>query len=417
MPSRFSIALLLACCGVAAALHAQPPVVPTPHVSTPLPAARVRTALVDYNHWLDKLARRNDVSGLATAVIVGKRVVFERTLGVADARSGARVKATTVFRIASLSKAFATAMTGKLVRSGRLKWDTRLIDVLPFFKLSDMQAAQQATVRDIAGQRLGLPRNTFDLQLEDNVPYERLVRELDQVNLRCDVGECYSYQNVAFSLLGDVIYAQTGDFFYHAVEKNLFLPLGMTTATYGLDALEHSTSWARPHRHTRRGWLPYEPKINYYRVAPAAGVNASLRDMEQWLMAQMGERPDVLPPQLLATLHAPGINTPRETRSTAWRRARVDAAHYALGWRVYDYAGHTMIFHAGAVQGYRAMIAFMPQYNVGTVILWNCSSPTPAGLLPMLFDRLLDLPQRDWAGLDRKPTHRRRWHPRQRRRH
>ncbi len=410
MPLRLSIALLLACSGLAVASAAQPPppakppVVRNAPVVQSLPAVRIHDTLAEYNHWLDRLAKRNDVSGLATAVVVDDRVMFERTLGYADARSGELVKPDTVFRLASLSKAFATAMTGLLVRSGRLSWDTRLVDVLPFFKLKDMQAAQQVTVRDIAGQRLGLPRNSYDLKLEDDVPYEELVRELDQIDLACDVGECYSYQNVAFSLLGDVIYARTGDFYYHAVEKRLFMPLGMTTATYGRDALEDSHSWARPHRKTRGGWLSFEPKVNYYRVAPAAGVNASLRDMEQWLMAQMGDRPDVLPSELLEVLHAPGINTPGETRASPWRRARVDHAHYALGWRVYDYAGHTMIFHAGAVEGYRTMIGFLPEYRIGMVMMWNCTSPTPAGLMPMLFDRLLGLPHIDWAGIEKDPA-------------
>jgi beta-lactamase class C len=414
MQLRFNLALFLGCSGIAAAVSAQspPPRAPVVHnapVLQSLPAVRIHDALADYNRWLNLVARNNDVAGLATAVVVGDRVAYERTLGYADARSGEPVKPTTVFRLASLSKAFATAMTGLLVHSGRLSWDTRLVDVLPFFRLKDLQAEQQATVRDIAGQRLGLPRNSYDLKLEDNVPYEELVRELDQIDMTCDVGECYSYQNVAFSLLGDVIYARTGNFYYHAVEKNLFLPLGMTTATYGRDALEDSKSWARPHRRTRGGWLSFEPKVNYYRVAPAAGVNASLRDMEQWLMAQMGDRPDVLPADLLEVLHAPGINTPGETRASPWRRARLRHAHYALGWRVYDYAGHTMLYHAGAVEGYRAVIAFLPDYRIGMVLMWNCTSPTPAGLPAMLFDRLLGLDHVDWAGIEkpraRAPVH------------
>jgi beta-lactamase class C len=423
MQLRFNLALILGCNGIAAAAAAQspppqpPPVVRNAPVLESLPAVRIHDALTDYNRWLNRVALNDDVAGLATAVVVGDRVAYERTLGYADARSGELVKPTTVFRLASLSKAFATAMTGLLVSSGRLSWDTRLVDVLPFFRLKDLQAEQQATVRDIAGQRLGLPRNSYDLKLEDDVPYEELVRDLDQIDMACDVGECYSYQNVAFSLLGDVIYARTGHFYYHAVEKNLFLPLGMTTATYGRDALENSKSWARPHRRTRGGWLSFEPKVNYYRVAPAAGVNASLRDMEQWLMAQMGGRPDVLPSDLLDVLHAPGINTPGETRASPWRRARLRHAHYALGWRVYDYAGHTMIYHAGAVEGYRAVIAFLPEYRIGMVLMWNCTSPTPSGLPAMLFDRLLGLNPVDWAGLEKTQTRHSSHKSRRKRRH
>jgi beta-lactamase class C len=372
-----------------------------------IPPERIKRAVKDYNRDLARVAQRNDTAGLATAIVVGNHVYYEHTMGYADARTGTHVKPTTTFRLASLSKAFATAMTGLLVRSGRLSWDARLKNILPFFKLKDLKDTRNATVADIAGQRLGLPRNSYDLRLEADVPYQKLVRELYRIKPVCDVGSCYSYQNIAFSLLGDVIHAETGRFFDYEVGKFLFNRLGMTTASYGRGGLEHSASWARPHRWHRGHWIPYEPNLSYYRVSPAAGVNASIRDMEQWLIAQMGYRPDVLPPGLLKVLHTPGINTPGETRATPWRRARVDHAHYALGWRVYDYAGHTLIFHAGAVKGYRAEIGFFPEYHIGMVLMWNSTDPTPAGLMPMFFDRLLGLSEINWADLDKKPRHRR----------
>ena len=135
-------------------------------------------------------------------------------------------------------------------------------------------------------------------------------------------------------------------------------------------------------------------------MPPAAGVNASIKDMTQWLIAQMGNRPDVLSPKLLDTLHEPEIDTPTERHASPWRRARLRDAHYALGWRVYDYAGETLVFHAGAVRGYRAIIAFLPKHQFGAVMLWNCESALPMGLMPMLLDRYLGLPQVDWAGVE-----------------
>ncbi|WP_114240515.1 serine hydrolase [Dyella sp. C9] len=366
----------------------------------PLPPDRLRDTLSAYQQWLARLDQRNAVAGLATAVVLDDKVVFEDTIGYADAATREPVTPETVFRLASLSKAFATALTGVLVNDGMLSWDTRLAAVLPFFHLKSDSAAEEATVRDILGQRLGLPKNTYDAMLEENVPYEELARKLDEVSLTCDVGQCYGYQNVAFSLIGDVVYAQTGDFFSRQVDKRIFFPLGMKTASYGREGLEASKSWARPHRANGNAWIPFEPKEAYYRVAPAAGVNASLRDMEQWLIAQMGGRPDVLPAQLLDTLHAPEVDTPVELRSTPWRKARLNDAHYALGWRVFDYNGETLIFHAGAVEGYRTMIAFLPKYRVGMVTMWNSSGPEPTGLLPMVFDSLLGLPHVDWAGIE-----------------
>ncbi|HEY3521185.1 MAG TPA: serine hydrolase domain-containing protein, partial [Rhodanobacteraceae bacterium] len=237
--SRWAACALLACCALPALARAAPPNQPTVVHTEPergrLPAVRIDDTIKSYGSWLDQLAASNRVAGLATAVIVDDRVRYEHTLGWANAQTGEKVQPDTAFRLASLSKAFATALTGMLVREGVLSWDTRLSDVLPFFKLKDAHATAQATVRDILGQRLGLPRNAYDNMLSSGVPYQELARRLDEVDMTCEVGDCYGYQNVAFSLIGDVIYAETGDFFYHLVDKRLFLPLGMTDATYGRD--------------------------------------------------------------------------------------------------------------------------------------------------------------------------------------
>ena len=358
----------------------------------------------EFDVWLADVGESGGVAGLAATVVKDDKVLLERGIGYADWSTGEPVHADTVFRLASLSKAFAAAMTGLLVEGGRLHWNSKVADMLPSFTLSDVDGAQRLTVQDILSHRVGLPHNTYDTLLEQDEPYELLVDRLKEVPMACPVGACYAYQNIAFSLVGDVVFATTGDFYYHQVEKRLFRPLGMSTATYGRDALEGSKSWARPHHHSGSSWSPFVPSEAYYRVAPAAGVNASIRDIEQWLIAQMGGRPDVLSPALLDTLHTPLIETQRELHATPWKRGRLKDAQYALGWRIYDYAGETLIFHAGAVQGYRAMIAFLPRYRFGAAMLWNSESALPAGLMPMLFDRYLGLPVVNWAGIDHEDT-------------
>jgi len=217
----------------------------------------------------------------------------------------------------------------------------------------------------------------------------------------CSVGSCYSYQNIAFSLIGDVTFAVTGDFFSHQVEKRIFHPLGMEHATYGRDALEGAGDWARPHVKRSGRWQAVFPKLTYYRIPPAAGVNASASDLGQWMLAHLGHAPDVFDKELLKTLHTPQIQTPGEVLGSPWRRQRVRSAAYALGWRIFDYSGHQMVFHAGAVQGYRAALAMLPDEDFGVAILWNSESAVPAGLLPTILDRELGLPAHDWLQLDR----------------
>jgi beta-lactamase class C len=299
-----------------------------------------------------------------------------------------------------LSKAFAGTMTGLLVNDGILRWDSKLVDYMPTFRLSDPYAARQLTVADLLSHRVGLTHNTFDRDLEANVDYRTLTQKLANAPMNCAPGSCYGYQNIAFSLIGDVVFAATGDFYGQEVQRRIFKPLGMNDASLGLDGIESSPRWARPHVRGRGGWVPLMPKPTYYQVAPAAGVNASAADMAQWLLAHTGHRPDVLPAPLLATLHQPLVNTPSETRGSAWRRQRVSSAGYALGWRVYDYSGHRVVFHGGAVQGYRGLVAMLPEQDLGIAILWNSESSLPTGMLPTILDRALGLPTQRWLDVD-----------------
>ena len=336
------------------------------------------------------------VPGLAMAIVQNGRVLSARGYGVTDVVAPQSVDGHTVFRLASLSKAFAGTMTGLLVNDGSLRWDSKVTDYVPSFQLSDPVATPRVTVADLLSHRVGLrSHNAYDKDIESNAEYYDVSRKLAAAPLECAPGQCYSYQNVAFSLIGDVVFAATGSFYDQAVERRIFKPLGMNDASIGLTGIESSSRWARPHVRSRNGWVSLMPKPTYYRLPPAAGVNASASDMAQWLIAQTGHRPDVLPAPLLATLHAPLVNTPGEMRS-GWRRERIYSAGYALGWRVFDYAGHQVVFHAGAVQGYRGLVALVPERDLGIAIMWNSDSGLPSGLLPTILDRAMGLPAQQW---------------------
>jgi beta-lactamase class C len=336
------------------------------------------------------------VPGLSMTIVQNGRVLSARGYGVTDVAAPQPVDSHTVFRLASLSKAFAGTMTGLLVADGSLRWDSKVSDYIPGFQLSDPMATRRATVADLLSHRVGFrAHNAYDKDIEGNAEYYTVAQKLSYAPLDCMPGQCYAYQNVAFSLIGDVVFAATGSFYDQAVDRRIFKPLGMNDASIGLTGIQSSASWARPHVRSRNGWVSVSPKPTYYRLPPAAGVNASASDMAQWLIAQTGHRPDVLSAPLLATLHSPIISTPGEMRA-GWRRERVYSASYGLGWRVFDYAGHQVIFHAGAVQGYRGLVALVPERDLGVAILWNSDSSVPSGLLPTILDRAIGLPSQQW---------------------
>ena len=371
---------------------------PAPTTVSPVPAPRVDLAAAE----IDRLARAivaSGVPGIAVAIVHGNRIVLAEGYGRTGGRGGERIDGDTVFRVASLSKGFAGTLAAVLVERGELRWDMPLNQQLPTFQLADAAGSAQLTVRDVLAHRLGLKFHTFDNDLEGDTPYPVLAARLGEAPLLCAPGECFGYQNIAFSLIGDVVFAVTGQFYTRQVEERLFAPLGMENATFGREGLESSRRWARPHVRGRGGWVPVCPRENYYRVPPAAGVNASVRDMALWARAQLGHRPDVLSPALLVDLHAPLVRTPDQRTGSPWRRERILDAHYATGWRNFDYAGEPLIYHAGAVQGYRAMIGLLPQRDTGIVVLWNNESALPSGLMPTYLDRILELPGQDWVQL------------------
>jgi beta-lactamase class C len=347
----------------------------------------------------EQLTYGNRVPGLALAIVQGGRVLSVHGYGVTDVSHPEPVDGHTVFRLASLSKAFAGTMAGLLVNDGVLRWDSKVVDYVPGFRLANDTATRELTVADLLSHRVGLTRNAYDRDVESNTDYYALTQKLAYAPMRCEPGQCYAYQNVAFSLVGDVVFAASGSFYEQSVERRIFKPLGMNDASMGLAGIQASPRWARPHVRSRNGWVSLSPKPTYYRLAPAAGVNASASDMAQWLLAQTGHHTDVLPAPLLATLHSSLISTPGEMHS-GWRHERVDSAGYALGWRVFDYSGHQVVFHAGAVQGYRGLVALVPERDLGVAILWNGESTLPSGLMPTILDRALGLPAQRWLDID-----------------
>lgn len=349
------------------------------------------------------LVANQRVPGLAMAIVQDGKILSARGYGITDVKAAEPVDAHTVFRLASLSKSFAGTLTGMLVSEGALRWDSKVADFMPNLRFSDPSAAQELTVAEVLSHRVGLTRNAFDRDIEANADYRDLVNRFASTPMKCRPGACYAYQNVAFSMIGDVVYGASGQFYNEAVTSRILKPLGMNDASVGYEAILASPSWAKPHVRGGGGWTSLMPKPTYYRVAPAAGVNASASDMAQWLLAQTGHRPDVLSESLLATLHAPVVATPTELRGSAWRRERLTGAGYGLGWRVYDYAGHRVVFHGGAVQGYRGAIALVPERDIGVAIMWNSGSSLPGGLLPTILDSAIGLPYHAWLDLPDEP--------------
>jgi len=347
-----------------------------------------------------------DFVGLGVAVVRDGEVRYLRTYGETEAGSGEKVDADTLFRIASLSKGFASSMVGLAVSEGKLSLSAPVSGFAPELALP-RGGEQSLTLADILSHRTGLPPNAYDNLLEAGLLPEAILPQYRKVRPTCAVADCYTYQNIPFDLSGRALAAAYDAAFSDLVKERLFAPLGMKTATYGLDGLVGTGNWARPHVRRRETgaaasaptWTSIEVKLPYYTTPAAGGVNASVRDMAQWLNAQLGNVPDVLPPDVLDLIHAPQVSTPTETQRMRGALPGLRASHYAYGWRVYDYAGETVVAHGGSVDGYGAQIMFLPERNTGIVVLANARSKRLWGIAPMYLDLVLGKAPSDWLAL------------------
>jgi beta-lactamase class C len=352
---------------------------------------------------LDLAMRTGEFVGLSVAVVEGGRITFIKSYGETAVGSDDPVTTDTVFRFASVSKSFSAALVGQLVEEGRLSWSDPVTQFEPNFRLKTTSATNAVTIEDLASHRVGLPSHAYDDLIEYGRSFDVVVEQLRRADLVCQPGQCYQYQNVAFSLLAPVIESVEGMSFDQAMNERIFHALGMETASIGLDALTESESWARGHarRRVSSPWYSFTPNANYYRVAPAGGLNGSVEDLALWVRAQMGYNPDVIDDHLREDLQTSRVRTPGERAKNRWLRSRLRDADYALGWRIYDYAGERMIMHSGGVSGYRALVTFLPEHDVAMVALWNSSNSLGWRILPTFYDEFLGLDEADWLGVRR----------------
>lgn len=330
--------------------------------------------------------RDKKIPGAAYAIVKNGEVTQLQTFGIRAKGRKARVDEDTVFRLASVSKTFSASLAGLLVREGSLSWDTKVSPFVPAFQLKKRGHAEALELRHLLSHTVGLMPNSYDNMIEDGWDIPKIVPWFGRLDPMCGPGRCYGYQNVAFSLMEPMIEQTTEQKFEVLIEERLLEPLNMRSASVGMAGYTSAENKALPHRNTRRGWVRTKVKPHYYNVSPAAGVNASINDMIVWLKAHMGYAPNVIPEDVLQALREKQVRTKRELYKRQWRSYLTDA-HYGYGWRIYDFNGHEVIMHAGGVAGFRSIISYSTELDVGHVMLMNAESRVIDDLTAQFWDR------------------------------
>ena len=360
------------------------------------PAARQQVDYAQLDARLKRLMERPTMVGLAVGIVENGKITFLKGYGETLSGSGEPVTPKTVFRWASVSKGVAGTMVAKLAEQGKVDLHAPVAQYSATLRLPQ-GAEQQATVSDLLSHRVGLYRNAYDNKLEEGQDAGALRMQLAQLNLICPPGTCWSYGNVAFDAASEIVERTTGKPYAEALRASLFRPLGMQSVSFTRESLMGSPSWARPHSAGKR---EVELTDAYYRVPAAGGVNSDIKDLTVWMLAQMGEMPEVVSPNVIQAVQSPMVKTPGERRRLRKFLERLGSAWYGFGWRSYEYAGRRLVGHRGGLNGYRSLILFDPQKKSGVVAMWNSNTAQPGGLEFEVMDMVYGLPFRDWLEVD-----------------
>ena len=291
----------------------------------------------------------DEFSGALLVAAPDGEVVWQGVSGFADRGTGRPITLQTPFHLGSADKSFTALIVGRLIRDGRLAFDTRLIDVLPDYP--NPEFARACTIDHLLTHSSGLgglfDRETYDVQK----PYERMADLFPAFAAEVPAwapGERAGYSNEGFVVLGAVAEAVTGRSWYDLLDEQIYRPAGMTGSAHlrrdeATDRKAIGYAFPEPDR------LGFGPRVRNdhivgYRGNSCGGGYSTVGDMTRYLRSlRAGE---LMPAAQLADFVTASPNGLRG---------------YGRGFQVRPAGDRTLVGHGGGgprsgIDGYHAVV-------------------------------------------------------------
>jgi CubicO group peptidase (beta-lactamase class C family) len=362
-------------------------------------AAAGKPDIAAFDRYVEQGVRDWRAPGLAIAVVHGDSVVLAKGYGLIDVAKSDRVTEHTRFAIGSTTKAMTAVALGMLVDEGKLRFDDRVIDLLPDFRLYDAYVTREITVRDLLTHRSGLA-STDLMWLRADLSPDEMIRRLRYVRPSSSFRAQWDYQNNVYAIAGAIVAKVSGMPWEDFVRTRIFQPLGMTESEPLVSGIIDAPNVAVPHGIVR-DTVRQVPIRTTDPVASAGSVYSSVSDMAKWMRfvldsGRVGTK-RLLTPATFSELVTPQIRVPLGLYP-ALRLARPHGFSYALGWFVQDYQGDVVWMHTGSINGMSAIIGLLPDRRVGVFVLANLDHvELRHALMYKVFDLYAGNVARDWS--------------------
>jgi CubicO group peptidase (beta-lactamase class C family) len=339
------------------------------------------------------------VPGASIAVVVGDRG-YHHAYGVKSIVTREPVTAHTAFNIGSCSKAFVSAAMASLVADKLVSWDDPISKFVPEFQLYDAAVTQQATLRDLSGNRLGISRaGLTEFGLDPSHSAEFLLENLRHTAPVCGLRERHTYVNGGHTANALAIGRITGKGFLPTLRERVLAPLGMSSTSGGAAARTELADQAGWHC-IDEGRVTAIDTVYTDQYLGGGGMVCSGRDALQWLRLQLNGglvdgRQVIARDGLLETQQPQIIARPGKDILSLFH-PEAHMAAYGLGWAVTDLEGQPMVLHSGGDLGIASMTLMLPKAGIGIASYCNSSGRGTVGLPYALAACLLGLKPRDW---------------------
>jgi CubicO group peptidase (beta-lactamase class C family) len=369
-----SLACLLGLISMASAPSTQAQGVAQPAVSTRAQTAAQPLSTAQIDALVERTLKTFDVPGISVAVVKDGQVVIAKGYGVRSLNNRQPMDARTLVGIASNSKAFTTAALAILVDEGKLKWDDRVTDFIPEFKLYNPYVTEEFTVRDLLTHRSGLGLGAGDLMFfpeGSDFTMQDVIRNLRYLKQASSFRSQFDYDNNLYIVAGEVVKRVSGMPWEDFVEQKIMKPLGMNDSAGSLKRLHNTANVVNPHvpvdGHVRAIIARPSEVIN-----PAGGVYSNVQDMAKWVTmllangkyGQSGQH--LLSEQALKEMWSPQTILPIGPGNY-----NSHFGAYGLGWFLNDAAGYKEISHTGGELGMVTQVTLVPELGLGIVVLTN----------------------------------------------
>jgi CubicO group peptidase (beta-lactamase class C family) len=341
--------------------------------------------------------------GAAVAIVCADRVLHTRTFGVRDLLGREPVTNSTHFLVASTTKSMSSLLVATYVDEQKLGWDRRVIDAWPGFRAPTEELTRSLRVRDLLGMASGIAEPPALSGLHEGDPTAtQLLQSIVNLPVINRPDAEFFYNNTVYAV-GGYLPALTdgvdGDHLAAAYARlmrdRVYHPALMSGARLTDDPRGLVDGYARGNGPDLSGsvtTLPYGAVGSY---APVGGTLATLDDMAAYVRLQLREGLSVsgrraVSVASLSECWKPHIPVPV---SPEFDPDAVSSA-YGIGWINTRYRdGSSVVWHNGGIDGFTSWTGFLPEHDIGLVVL-NSMNPTPTGIFLYLYALNLLLSER-----------------------